>query len=281
MPTTLAQLLSPQRLTEVVDVGANPAGSAPPYAQMLAAGLCRVTGFEPHEEALSALQKKKGPRERYLPHAVGDGKRHTLHICLDSSMTSLLEPDPRTLDLFEPCGQWAKVLRTLPIETRRLDDIAEIEHLDFLKIDIQGGELAAIRGGAQKLAGAVAVQAEISFVTLYKDQPGFGEIDLEMRSQGFLPHCFAELKKWPVAPCVVEGDPQRPLNQLLEADLVYVRDFSHPEKMSDEQLKHLALIVHHCYGSYDVALRCVMLLEDRGTLQAGAKARYVDVLAGK
>ena len=43
------------------------------------------------------------------------------------------------------------------------------------------------------------------------------------------------------------------MNQLLEADVVYVRDFTFPDKMSSEQLKHLALIAHHCYGSYDLA----------------------------
>ena len=279
MPTTLAQFLSPQRLTEVVDIGANPIDGDPPYAPMLAAGLCRVTGFEPQEEALRELEKKRGPNERYLPHAVGDGRSHTLNICLAPGMTSLLEPDPLTLDLFEALRPLAQVTRRIPMETRRLDDIAEIGHLDFLKIDIQGGELAALRGGAQKLAGAVAIQTEVSFVTLYKEQPAFGDVDLEMRRQGFLPHCFAEVTKWPVAPCVVEGDPRRPLNQLLEADIVYVRDFAHPGTLSDEQLKHLALIVHHCYGSFDLALRCIMLLEDRRALEAGAKRWYAEFLA--
>lgn len=281
MPTTLAQFLSPQRLTEVVDVGANPIDGDPPYAPMLAAGLCRVTGFEPQAEALRELEKKKGPNERYLPHAVGDGKSHTLNICIAPGMTSLLEPDPMALDLFEALRPLAEVTRRIPMETRRLDDIAEIRHLDFLKIDIQGGELAALRSGAQKLADAVAIQTEVSFVALYKDQPVFGDIDLEMRRQGFVPHCFAEVTKWPVAPCVVEGDPRRPLNQLLEADIVYVRDFARPGTLGDEQLKHLALIVHHCYGSFDLALRCIMLLEDRRALETGAKRWYAEFLARK
>jgi hypothetical protein len=37
----------------------------------------------------------------------------------------------------------------------------------------------------------VAIQAEISFVVLYKNQPSLGDVDLELRSQGFVPHCFA------------------------------------------------------------------------------------------
>ncbi len=281
MSSPFAAFLSPQRLTHVVDVGANPIDGEPPYAPMLAAGLCHVTGFEPQEEALQKLQLKKGPNEQYLPYAVGDGSAHTLNICAKSGMTSLLEPDPATLALFDALRPFCNITRRVSLETRRLDDIAEIRHLDFLKIDVQGSELAVFRGGTQKLSRAVAVQTEVSFVTLYRNQPTLGDVDLEMRRQGFIPHCLAAVKKWPIAPCVVNGNPLQPLHQLLEADIVYVRDFARPESMSDEQLKHLALIAHHCYGSFDLALRCVMLLEGRRALGIGAQNRYTELLAGK
>ena len=279
--TDFSNLLSPQRLTEVVDVGANPIDGEPPYTPMLSAGLCRVTGFEPQQQALLELQKKKGPNERYLPYAVGDGGVHTLNMCRSSGMTSLFEPDPATLGLFDVLKPMAEVTHRLPLQTRKLDDISEIHHLDFLKIDIQGGELAVFQGGKVKLSQTVVIQTEISFVTLYKNQPGFGDIDLEMRSQGFIPHCFAAVKQWPIAPCVINNNPRQAINQLLEADIVYVRDFSRPELMSDEQLKHLALIAHHCYGSIDLALRCVLFLEQRQALNAGAQQRYLQLLSEK
>lgn len=277
MITAFRDLLSPSRLTDVVDVGANPIDGEPPYAPMLSAGLCRVTGFEPQPDALAELQSRKGPGERYLPYAVGDGGEHTLNICRASGMTSLFEPDPDALNLFEVLEPYGEVLERMPLSTHKLDDISEIEHLDFLKIDIQGGELAVFQNGRTKLADAVAIQTEVSFVTLYRDQPSMGDVDVEMRRQGFVPHCFAAVKRWPIAPYVVNDNPRWALNQLLEADIVYVRDFSLPDSLSDEQLKHLALIAHHCYGSYDLALRCVMLLERRGSLKTGAQQRYLDI----
>jgi FkbM family methyltransferase len=275
----LSSILKLNKITEVVDIGANPIDGDPPYKTMLAAGLCRVTGFEPQEMALAELLHKKGPNERYLPDAVGDGGDHFLKICRATGMTSLFEPDPNTLELFDVLKPLGEVIQRLPMQTRRLDEIQEIEHLDFLKIDIQGGELAVFQGGKVKLARAVAIQVEVSFITLYKDQPSLGDIDLEMRRQGFVPHCFAQIKKWPIAPCVINGNPRLALNQLLEADIVYVRDFSQPQSMSDEQLKHLALIAHHCYGSFDLALRCVMLLEQRKALQLGSQNVYLGLLA--
>jgi FkbM family methyltransferase len=120
---------------------------------MLSKGLCRVTGFEPQEQPLFELQRRKGPNERYLPYAVGDGGTYTLNICKASGMSSLFDPDPTTLKLFGILSQLGEVTRQVPLETRKLDDISEIEHLDFLKIDIQGGELKVFQGGAAKLAG--------------------------------------------------------------------------------------------------------------------------------
>ena len=280
----LSDLLAPRRLTEVVDVGANPIDGNPPYAQMLQDGLCRVTGFEPQPAALDTLLARKGPNERYLPYAVGDGDTHVLNVCRASGMTSLLEPDPAQLALFESLSSLGEVIDRVPVQTRRLDDIAEIEVLDFLKIDIQGGELAVFRSATETLARTVVIETEISFTTLYRDQPGFGEIDVELRSQGFVPHCFAlandrPVKRWPIAPVLVNDTPQWALNQLLEADLVYVRDIAHLELLDDEQLKHLALIAHHCFCSYDLALRCIVDLERRGALAGSAHRRYLEAFA--
>jgi FkbM family methyltransferase len=273
----LRDLLSPSRLTHVVDIGANPldGGSDPLYLPMLNANLCHVTGFEPQGEPLLALQRRCGPNELYLPYAVGDGGPHTLKVCRASGMTSLLEPDPTTLRLFPTLEPFGVVIERVPLETRRLDDIDEIAHLDLLKIDIQGGELAVFRNGHTKLAEAVAIQTEVSFVTWYQSQPPFGEVDAELRSQGFIPHCFAELRRRPIGNVQDGGATSPPANQLTEADVVYVRDFAHPDVLADEQLKHLALIAHHCYGSIDLTLRCVVLLEERHVLDTGSAQRYL------
>lgn len=243
---------------------------------MLAAGLCRVTGFEPQADPLHTLRSREGPRERYLPYAVGDGESHTLNVCHGSGMTSLFELDPTALDVFEYLKLPGRVVERVPVQSHKLDDISEIDRIDFLKIDVQGGELAVFRSGTKRLAETVAIQTEVPFVTQYKDQPTLGDIDSELRGLGFIPHCFFEIKLFPISPCL---DPRRPINQLLEADIVYVRDFTRAEEMSDEQLTHLGLIAHYCYRSFDLALRCVLLLERRHAVQAGTWQRYLALFA--
>jgi FkbM family methyltransferase len=278
----LIDLLCPDRLTAVVDVGANPIGGDPPYKPLLAAGLCSVVGFEPQADALAALNARKSTFETYLPYVVGDGTPATLHVCYGGTMTSLLRPDRKFAKYLKPFEEWCKVVNELPVETRRLDDIVEVANVDFLKIDVQGAELAVFKNGISKLKDAVAIQTEISFLPLYEKQPPFGEIDLELRRLGFVPHCFADIKKWMIFPFAVqEDDPDATFNQLLEADIVYVRDFARGEQMQPEQLKHLAIIAHHCYGSFDLALNCISQLVARGAASEDAVSRYVAKLPNR
>ena len=53
MPDLVVDLLKPARLTAVVDIGANPIDGEPPYKPMLQNRLCRLTGFEPQDDARS------------------------------------------------------------------------------------------------------------------------------------------------------------------------------------------------------------------------------------
>ncbi len=162
--------------------------------------------------------------------------------------------------------------------TVRLDDIAELDDLDLLKIDVQGGELMVFQVGRRRLAETVAVHTEVSFVGLYQDQPTIGDVDAELRLQGFLPHAMVALKRWPLAPVVYDGDFRRPMHQLLEADLVYVRDVTHPDRLTPDQLRHLALIAHHVYGSSDLAHRCLLTLARRSIVTASGPEAYLTSL---
>jgi FkbM family methyltransferase len=275
----LFRLLAPSRLTAVVDVGANPIDGEPPYQPLLARRLCNIVGFEPQPQALAALNAARSEHETYLQTVVGDGREGTLRLCKAPGMTSLFKPDPRVLAQFDGFAEWGKVVGEERVATRRLDDIAEVETLDFLKIDVQGSELAVFRGGRERLSRAVAIQTEVSFIALYEGQPVFGEIDMELRGMGFVPHAFVALKRWAIAPVSMPKPPAKtPLNQALEADIVYVRDFTRDDAMDAEQLKHLALIAFHCYRSFDLAANCVRRLAAIGAVPADALARYAGMI---
>jgi hypothetical protein len=99
-----------------------------------------------------------------------------------------------------------------------------------------------------------------------------------MRRNGFLPHCFLEIKKWSIAPMLRGNDERRPFNQVLESDIVYVRNLLSLPALSADQLKKLALIAHHCFSSFDLAVRILMELASRGAVAPDAYRHYLEIL---
>lgn len=259
MLDSLADILGLDRLTHVVDIGAAPIDGPPPYRSLVEAGLCRVTGFDPQ------IEESRSGCHSYRSEAIGDGNEHTLNMCAYPGWASLFRPSAAALECFPFFKPNGTVIGQTTVATRRLDDVP-LAPVDFLKMDVQGSELLVLTHGRETLKNVVAVQTEIQFIELYDGQPSFAQVDTELRTQGFVPHAFAAVKQWPIGPTQIHDNPTKPFNQLLEADLVYVRDFVHPEAISTEQLKHLCLIAHGCYGSFDLAARCLWLLGQRGDL---------------
>ena len=265
----LRDLVRCSRPTNILDIGANPLEGPPPYKEMLDYGLCVVTGFEPQQPVLTMLELRKGPLERYRPEVLGDGREHRLKITKAQGMTSLLTPDQNQLRLFNEFSDWGTVVEEHDVQTHRLDDL-DVDDFDLLKIDVQGSELMIFQNGRNRLTNAVAVHTEVSLVPLYHGQPTFGDVDGELRAQGFMPHSIPDVKRWAIAPTVFDDNVYVPGNQVLEADVVYIRDLAHPERMTSEQLSHLAMIAFHIYGSVDLAVHCIIELRQRGRVAEDA-----------
>ncbi len=275
-PLLLRDLVRCSRPTSILDIGANSIEGEPPYKEMLDYGLCMVTGFEPQQAALAVLELRKGPLEQYRPEVIGDGREHRLKITKAPGMTSLLTPDQNQLRLFTPYSHWGSVVEERDVQTHRLDDL-DIDDFDLLKIDVQGSELMIFQNGRNRLGNAVAIHTEVSLVPLYHGQPTFGEVDNELRSQGFMPHSIPDVKRWAIAPTVFNDDVYTPGNQVLEADVVYIRDLAHPERMTSEQLSHLAMIGFHIYGSVDLAVSCIIELRQRGRVADDAAEQLMQL----
>ena len=150
---SLAQILEFEQPIDIVDIGARliEEEGLPPYKQLLDQGLANVYGFEVDSDALETLNKNKGPNETYVPHAVYDGEEHELKVCKSSGMTSFLEPNTELLACLHGFPEWGTVEQRISVPTVRLDDVEEIESIDFLKIDIQGAELEVFRNDIKKV----------------------------------------------------------------------------------------------------------------------------------
>lgn len=261
---SLSEIVDQLPVLNIVDIGANPIDEIPPYKELLANGMARVVGFEPNKEALKLLNEAKGPNEIYLPYVIADGQRHTLRLCQASGMTSLLEPNMALYQYFHGFAQWGTVVKEEVVETHRLDDVSDISKLDYLKIDIQGGELLVFKNARRRLSECTVIQTEVEFLPLYIDQPLFSDVERFLRSRGFIFHRF-----WPSArsrtiqPMLVNNDIYRGFSQIVDADAVFIRDFMKLDRLNDHGLLCMALILHDIYRSFDVVLRLLMELDQR------------------
>ena len=96
--------------------------------------------------------------------------------------SSLFEPNTPLLSRYQGIEELTRVTERSSVQTTTLDSLAsQVGEIDFLKMDVQGGELAVIEG-AQKALGAVSViETEVEFVPLYEQQPLFADIDIALR----------------------------------------------------------------------------------------------------
>ena len=99
---------------------------------------------------------------------------------------SLLKPRRELADNFP---QEAAIRRVTHVPAVRLDDWARqngLASIEVVKLDVQGAELAACRGGREVLGrSTLLIYTEVCFRRLYEGGAVFGEIDSFLRELGF------------------------------------------------------------------------------------------------
>ena len=145
-------------------------------------------GFDADKNECARLNAL-GTGIQYLPYALGaeNGARGTLYITARPECSSLLEPNMNFVEQFPYGPALMTVQRTVPVTLTTLDRVCEEEKLqpDVLKLDIQGGELAALRGAKSILSSLLLIESEVEFNPQYKNGPLFGDLDRFLRDQGW------------------------------------------------------------------------------------------------
>ena len=275
----IATMLPPLPRLKIVDVGAMSLGEdTDAYSPLVAATPCDIYGFEPGAEELTKLGASAKPGRHYLPYFIGDGSARTFYQCNFNMTSSLFEPNTSLLAKFQNLEELTRVEKTYQVETRRLDDIPEMEGTDFLKIDVQGAELMVFDGAARILDNALVVHTEVQFVPLYKGVPLFAEIDIHLRSKGFSLHRLMQAGRT-FKPLVFMNDVNATLSQILWGDAVYVRDFMLFDQLPGMTLLKLATILHETYRSVDLAAFALAAYDRQNA--SNLQQTYIRKLAGQ
>jgi FkbM family methyltransferase len=250
----------------IVDVGASPIDGKPPYQSLKDINRARIYGFEPNIEQYQHLLEQITEKETFFPHALGDGNLATLNFYKAPGMTSLLKPDYQILDYFHGFSEWAEIVGQEVMQTHRLDDIEEITTIDYIKLDVQGGEMDIIQNGKNKISSALVIHTEVNFIPFYEGQALFAELDQILRELGFYLHTFMPLKNRSFKPLIVDDSIYSGINQVLWTDAIYVKKFTDFSQLSSENLVKIAIIMHDLYKSYDLSLLALQKLDQKEKL---------------
>lgn len=242
-----------------------------------------LIGFEPDQRSMADLPP--GVERRYLSVGLWDeAGRRTLNLARKPMCTSVFEPELELLERYPERERW-EITGTVEIEVDTLDHAlaeAELPRPDFIKADIQGAELAALRGAAGTLAaGVFGVEIEIEFLPVYRDQPLFSDLDLFLREQGFE---LIDLRRtWWKRERFVDAAGAR--GQLSVGDALYlrgpeaflpiVRAMEAPEGLRSAMA---ALTICGLYGLHDIGLELAHALAAEGVLDDEQAAAAIAVL---
>jgi FkbM family methyltransferase len=178
--TDQAALIGERDDVIIFDIGANVGSVGAQYRSLFPH--CRLYCFEPQPEGVLEIQRRfpKDPNVSVHLSAVGSAPgKGRLHVTTSRDSSSLLSPAQNNLP-----ASYAKVISTAEIrevEVITLDDFTRqrsIERIDICKMDIQGGEYAALEGakGLLSTAKIPLIYLEVCFVPLYERHPLFGDV---------------------------------------------------------------------------------------------------------
>jgi FkbM family methyltransferase len=244
---SLNHFLTDNRIV-LVDIGAR--GGPPPEFESMQ-GYVRYVGFEPDPEECDRLSKA-GLGE-FFPLMVGgaDGAVR-LNVYSDRGYSSVYELADRYTRLWRRDVLLDRVLERNAVT---LDSFVTNNPglcPDYLKLDVQGAELAILQAGQDTLGQTGLVEVEVEFAEMYTGQPLFHDVAAFMCDRGFE---LLYLNRVFLARREVYHGPSR--GQLLFGDALFGKTERHCADMTvTQKAKYVVLLVQ--LGHLDLAYQLLI-----------------------
>jgi FkbM family methyltransferase len=175
----------PLRPRTIIDVGAHRGAVAEQLSRLYRPAFMGLV--EPLPQMAELLRAGRfAPRQKVFDSALGRSEGDArLHILASAPSSSLLDVAPGCDELF---GRPMDTVQEIPVRIRTLDDIVaecELDHLDLLKVDVQGYEMEVFAGGEEALQKTRLIVSEVSFFEHYLGQPLFKAVYSHLNDRGF------------------------------------------------------------------------------------------------
>lgn len=151
-----------------------------------------LLSIEPINEAFSELETNalRYPNWSVINVALSNSPgRAVMHVSNNGEQSSsVLEPDIHLKHY-----PTVRFTRTQQTDLVTLDSLGIPQDASvYLKLDLQGNELAALQGGVLLLERVSAIELEVSTVRMYSNQPTFLEIAIFLANHGFSIFTFSD-----------------------------------------------------------------------------------------
>ena len=233
----------------VCDIGASPCDPTEHLEELLNNTESFLYGFEPNEEEFNKLKITK--KKKFFQKAIGDGSEHILNLCAYPGWTSFLEPDTEYIKKFHNFEEASEIIKKISIKTEKLDNINFEQKIDFFKIDAQGFESIIIENGSKSISDALVVQLELSPVPLYKNEKNLSYVSTLMEKLNFNLNMFYKVNSRTFKPMILGNNTGIGLHTIFQLDCVFVKNYNEIDKLDEEKLKKLILIMFYSYRSFD------------------------------
>ncbi len=165
-----ASLIRRLRPATVIDVGAH----SGQFALLVRSEWpsARVISFEPQPEPGAVCRRFLGSDADLRMVALGESAGEaTMQVTRASDSSSLLPIGSEQVNRFPGTDRVSELTVQVSTLDAEFPDASSLTGPVLLKIDVQGFELAVLRGGTRFLAAVRWVYVELSFVELYSGQP--------------------------------------------------------------------------------------------------------------
>lgn len=188
-------LTSSIEVKTVFDVGAYNGGTSLKYKEVFPTAV--VYSFEPFPSSYrKALERIQGIQDIYFfQKAITDHTGKVEFFCNKSELTNSTLQSCHTGTGID---EYTSLEESFMVDSITIDQFCksrQIEEIDILKLDIQGAELAALRG-AESFLNRQKIKVlflEVEFMEIYKKQPLFHDIASYLYAKGYQLYDFRGL----------------------------------------------------------------------------------------
>lgn len=256
----------------------------------------RVIGFEPDPEECNRLnQQVSNTKNRYFPVALDETVRKRIfYVAGFPQGSSLYKPDMKFFHRL-PDEVNVTVVREIEINTVDLDSFSRengLEPVEFIKLDVEGGELSVLKGSERLLKKSViGLSIEVGFCRYRENMPVFSEVDLYLKSLGFEPFDLSlyrhARKALPEPRWFEQGQDATKRGQLVWGQALYLRDAvaelnsDCPNKLQDgwNEKKLLKLVsIMELFSLSDCAIELLQATQRKGMLRNWNVDQLADLL---